>query len=73
MAGKWRRGRISLALEMTMLIVTLKKNERVLVGTEVAIMVVEIRGKQVSLGIEAPPEVLILREPIKKRKNDDPS
>jgi carbon storage regulator len=73
MPGKWRRGRISLALEMTMLIVTLKKDERVRVGMEVAIMVVEIRGKQVRLGIEAPPGVLVLREKIKKPKNDDPS
>jgi len=48
------------------------KDERVLVGTEVAIMVVEIRGKQVRLGIEAPPGVSILRGKIKKPSNDDP-
>jgi len=49
-----------------MLVITLKENETVLVGDNVRIMVVEIHGKQVRLGIEAPPEVLILRERIVK-------
>lgn len=45
-----------------MLVVTLKEDEKVLIGDNVRIMVVKIHGKQVRLGIEAPPEVLILRE-----------
>jgi carbon storage regulator len=53
-----------------MLVKTLKKGEKILVGDDVAIMVVEIRGKQVHLGIEAPPEVLVLRENFQKGKDD---
>jgi carbon storage regulator len=51
-----------------MLVVTLKENEKVLIGDRVRIMVVEIHGKQVHLGIEAPQEVLILREKVTKSK-----
>ena len=45
-----------------MLILNLKENEKVLIGNEISVMVVEIRGKQIRLGIEAPDDVLILRE-----------
>jgi carbon storage regulator len=47
-----------------MLVVTVKEHEKVLVGDEVKIMVLEIRGKQIRLGIEAPPDVVILREKL---------
>ncbi len=51
-----------------MLILTLKPDEVVLIGDNIRIMVVEIRGKQVHLGVEAPPGLLVLREKIKKEK-----
>jgi sRNA-binding carbon storage regulator CsrA len=35
-------------------------------------MVVEIHGKQIRLGIEAPRGVIILREKLIKSKDDDP-
>jgi carbon storage regulator len=44
-----------------MLILTLKENEKVLIGDNVSILVVEIRGKQIKLGIKAPPGVSVLR------------
>ena len=44
-----------------MLVLTLKENEKILIGNEISIMVVEIRGKQIRLGIEAPEGILILR------------
>jgi carbon storage regulator len=47
-----------------MLVLSVKAQEKVLVGDEVKIMVLEIRGKQIRLGIEAPPEVVILREKL---------
>jgi carbon storage regulator len=53
-----------------MLVVTLKQNEKVLVGDKIKIVVVEIRGKQIRLGIEAPPDVLVLRENITKSKDN---
>ena len=45
-----------------MLILTLREDERVHIGDKVSIMVVEIRGKQIKLGIEAPASLAVLRE-----------
>jgi carbon storage regulator len=47
-----------------MLVLSVKAQEKVLVGDEVKIMVLEIRGNQIRLGIEAPPDVVILREKL---------
>ena len=47
-----------------MLILTLRENEKILIGDQVRIMVVNIRGKQVRLGIEAPPDLPVLREGV---------
>lgn len=47
-----------------MLILTLKEGERFLIGDEITVKVVEIRGKQIRLGIEAPADVLVLREKL---------
>jgi carbon storage regulator len=44
-----------------MLILTRKVGETVLIGDNIRIMVVQVRGKQVRLGIEAPPDLLVLR------------
>jgi len=44
-----------------MLILTRKVGETVLIGENIRIMVVEVRGKQIRLGIEAPPDLLVLR------------
>lgn len=50
------------ALERNMLVITRKENEAILIGKNIRIIIVKIRGKQVRLGIEAPPDLLILRE-----------
>ncbi len=50
-----------------MLIVTLKEKEKVLVGNDISVMVVAIRGKQIRLAIQAPDDVLILREKLAKK------
>jgi len=44
-----------------MLILTRKVGETVLIGENIRIMVVEVRGKQIRLGIEAPLDLLVLR------------
>ena len=54
-----------------MLVLTVKENEKVLVGDEVKIMVLEIHGKQIRLGFEAPSEVVILREKLAQSKDDE--
>ena len=47
-----------------MLILTLKEDEKIRIGDKITIMVVEIRGKQIRLGIEAPSGLLVLREKL---------
>jgi carbon storage regulator len=47
-----------------MLILTLKEDEKILLGDNISIMVVEVRGKQIRLGIEAPAGLLVLREKL---------
>lgn len=47
-----------------MLILTRKSDEAIRIGKDVKITVVEIRGNQVRLGIEAPGEIPVYREEI---------
>jgi len=61
-----------------MLVLTRKKNESIIIGDSISIMVIEIRGGKVRLGIDAPREVPVHRqevyEAIKKeaeKKTDD--
>jgi carbon storage regulator len=59
-----------------MLILTRKVGETVLIGENIRIMVVQVRGKQVRLGSEAPPDLLVLRteeKPDSEKKPKVPS
>ncbi len=47
-----------------MLVLSRKKNERIMIGEDVVVTVVEIRGDKVRLGFEAPGEVEIWREEL---------
>jgi len=47
-----------------MLVLTLKENGKVLIGNDISVLVVEIRGNQIRLGVEAPDDVLVLREKL---------
>jgi len=51
-----------------MLVLTLKEGEKILIGDKITAMVVEIRGAQIKLGIEAPDDVLVLREKLAGKK-----
>jgi len=46
------------------LVVSRKPGERILVGDKIAITVVKLSGGAVRLGIEAPPELPIMREEL---------
>jgi len=48
--------------EVRVLVLTRKEGEAIRVGDEVRVVVVEIRGNQVKLGIEAPQSVVVDRE-----------
>ncbi len=43
--------------ENTMLVLSRKKNESIVINNDITIVVVEIRGDKVRLGVEAPKEV----------------
>jgi carbon storage regulator len=47
-----------------MLVLTRKLGEVIRIGTGVTVRVLEVKGNQVRLGLEAPPDVKILREEI---------
>lgn len=47
-----------------MLILTRKLNEKVVIGDGIVVSVVELRGDQVKLGIEAPKSVKVFRQEV---------
>ncbi|MFM8572006.1 MAG: carbon storage regulator CsrA [Pirellula sp.] len=47
-----------------MLVLTRKKNESIVINNEITILVVEIRGDKVRLGVEAPKEVPVHRREV---------
>lgn len=50
-----------------MLVLTRKPGEALMLADEVKITVLEVKGKQVRLGIDAPAEVTVHREEIYRR------
>ena len=50
-----------------MLVVTRKPRQWITIGDNIRVFVIEVSGQQVRLGIEAPPEVVILRNEIEHR------
>ncbi len=56
-----------------MLVLSRKKNEAIMVNSgEITIVVVEIRGDKVRLGVEAPKEVTIHRKEVFDAIKDNP-
>jgi len=50
-----------------MLVLTRKANQRIQIGEKITVTVVEVRGRYVRIGIEAPREVRILRNELGRR------
>jgi carbon storage regulator len=50
--------------ECTMLVLSRKKNESIVINNDITIVVVEIRGDKVRLGVEAPKEVPVHRREV---------
>jgi carbon storage regulator len=50
--------------EATMLVLSRKKNESIVINDDITIVVVEIRGDKVRLGVEAPEEVPVNRREV---------
>ena len=47
-----------------MLVLSRKKDEKIVIGDDISIMVVEIRGDKVRLGIDAPRDVSVHRREV---------
>ena len=47
-----------------MLVLTRQPGERIQIGDDIVIEVRDVRGNQIRIGIEAPPEVKVLREEL---------
>ncbi len=47
-----------------MLVLSRKKDEKIIIGDSISIMVIEIRGDKVRLGIDAPREVSVHRREV---------
>jgi len=47
-----------------MLVLSRKENERIKLGNSIVLTVIRVSGDRVRLGIEAPPDVLVLREEL---------
>ena len=56
-----------------MLVLSRKLNEQIVIGDDIRVTVVSIRGNQVRLGFEAPPEVLIFRNELRPDHVSDES
>lgn len=50
--------------ETAMLVLSRKRNESIVINNDITIVVVEIRGDKVRLGIEAPKEVPVHRNEV---------
>ena len=50
-----------------MLVLTRRSEESLLIGRDIRITVVRVAGGQVRIGIDAPPEVMVLREEVAHR------
>ncbi len=47
-----------------MLILTRRNSESILIGDEITLRVLDVKGNQVRIGIDAPDDIVILREEI---------
>ena len=47
-----------------MLVLTRRSNQSIMIGTDIVVTVLEVRGEQVRIGIKAPREVEVHREEV---------
>ncbi len=55
-----------------MLVLTRRVNEKILIGDNIVVTVLEVRGDQVRLGIDAPRDVRVFREEVVLRDQPKP-
>lgn len=47
-----------------MLILSRKVNEKIMIGEDISVTIIEIRGDQVKIGVEAPKSVKVFRQEV---------
>ena len=47
-----------------MLVLSRKRDEKIIIGDDIQVTVIDVRGKYVRLGIDAPPSVRIVRDEL---------
>jgi len=52
-----------------MLVLTRKPNQSIIIGDDTVVTILAVRGNQVRIGIDAPPDVSVDREEIRERKD----
>ncbi len=50
-----------------MLVLSRKESERIRLGNNIVVTVVRVSGDRVRIGIEAPPDVIVLRDELEPR------
>lgn len=53
-----------------MLVLTRKRNQRILIGDDIIVTIAGVRGEKVRLGITAPEGVEVDREEVRKAKRE---
>jgi len=55
-----------------MLVLSRREHERIRLGDSVIVTVIQVAGDKVRLGIEAPSDVLVLRDELEPRRQEAP-
>jgi len=56
-----------------MLVLTRKVGQSIVIGDEIEVVILEVRGEQVRVGIRAPKNVSVHRKEIYEQIHEDPS
>ena len=54
-----------------MLILSRKINEKIKIGSDITLTIIEVRGDQVKIGVEAPKHVKVFREEVFQAIQED--
>jgi carbon storage regulator len=66
-SGRSSSSIVSLWIEPSMLVLSRKVGETILIGDNIAVTVVQVGPGNVRLGVVAPPEVVIVREELREQ------
>lgn len=55
-----------------MLVLSRKESERIRLGDSIIVTIVRVSGDKVRIGIEAPPDILVLRDELERRVVNTP-